>query len=79
MTTLSFLIAFAIAGGQVTFAGAVATPTAASVPVVVHASKTATGQQVSAQTGRFDDPPRVVSTRPMDSDADRTVVLVTYL
>jgi len=48
MTTLSFLIAFAIAGGQVTFAGAVATPTAASVPVVVHASKTATGQQERA-------------------------------
>lgn len=79
MATLSFLIAFAVAGGQVTFAGAVATPTAASVPVVVRASKTPAGQQVTALIGRFDDPPRVVSTRPMDSDAERTVVLVTYL
>lgn len=78
MAALSFLIAFAVAGGHVTFAGAVATPTAASVPVVEHASRQA-APQVTAQTGRFDGPPRVVSTQPLGQSGDRTEVVVTYL
>ena len=78
MATLPFLIAFAIAGGQIAFTGSVATPTAASVPVIEHPSETS-AERITVRIGRFDDPPRVVSTRPMDSDAERTVVVVTYL
>jgi len=78
MATLSFLIAFAVAGGQVMFAGAVATPTAASVPLVEHPSGEST-PYVTARTGRFDDPPRVITTRPMDRDSNRAEVVVTYL
>ena len=60
-----------------TFAGAVATPAAASVPIIEHASDTS-AEPVVAQTGRFDGPPRVVSIQPLEDDDTRTEVVVTY-
>lgn len=78
MAPMPFLIAFAVAAGQVTFAGAVATPTATSVPVVEHASNTS-AEHIAAQTGRFDGPPRMVSIQPLGDDDTRSEIVVTYL
>jgi hypothetical protein len=78
MAPVPFLIAFAVAGGHVTFAGAVATPTAATVPVVTQPSSQSTSPAV-AQLGRFDDPPRVVSIQPLDSAEGRSEIVVKYL
>ena len=77
MAPVPFLIAFAVAGGHVTFAGAVATPTAATVPVVTQPSSQSTSPAV-AQLGRFDDPPRVVSIQPLDSAEGRSEIVVKY-
>lgn len=78
MAPVPFLIAFAVAGGHVTFAGAVATPTAASAPVITQPSSQPTSTVVT-QLGRFDDPPRVVSIQPLDSAEDRSEIVVKYL
>ena len=78
MAPVPFLIAFAVAGGHVTFGGAVATPTAATVPVVTQPSIRSTAP-AAAQIGRFDDPPRVVSIQPLDSAENRSEVVVKYL
>jgi hypothetical protein len=78
MAPVPFLIAFAVAGGHVTFAGAVATPTAATVPMVTQPSSQSTSPAV-AQLGRFDDPPRVVSIQPLDSAEGRSEIVVKYL
>ena len=77
MAPVPFLIAFAVAGGHVTFAGAVATPTAATVPMVTQPSSQSTSPAV-AQLGRFDDPPRVVSIQPLDSAEGRSEIVVKY-
>ncbi|MGN6788528.1 MAG: hypothetical protein ACTHJP_03235 [Rhodanobacteraceae bacterium] len=77
MASLPFLIAFAVTGGTVTFAGAVATPTAASVPDVAGATVRATAP-FATQLGRFNGPPRVVSLQ-RDSAEGRSELVVTYL
>ena len=77
MASLPFLIAFAVTGGTVSFAGAVATPTAASVPEVAGATARATAP-IAAQLGRFDGPPRVVSLQ-RDSAEGGGELVVTYL
>jgi hypothetical protein len=78
MAPVPFLIAFAVAGGHGTFEGAVATPTAATVPMVTQPSSQSTSPAV-AQLGRFDDPPRVVSIQPLDSAEGRSEIVVKYL
>lgn len=77
MASLPFLIAFAVTGGTVTFAGAVATPTAAGVPNVAGATARATAP-LATQLGRFDGPSRVVSLQ-RDSAKGRSELVVTYL
>ncbi len=78
MAPVPFLIAFAMAGGQVTFAGAVATPTVANVPVVTPSSNRST-TPATAQIGRFDDPPRVVTIQSLGEADDRSEIVVKYL
>ena len=77
MALVPLLIAFAVAGGHVTFGGAVATPTAATVSVVTQPSRSTA--PAAAQIGRFDDPPRVVSIQPLDSAESRSEIVVKYL
>lgn len=78
MAPVPFLIAFAVAGGHVTFAGAVATPTAVNVPVASQSSNRSTAP-ASAQIGRFDNPPRMVSIQPLGNADERSELVVTYL
>ncbi len=78
MAPLTFLVAIAVAGGQVTFAGAVATPTAASVTIAAQPDGRST-VPITAKLGRFDGPPRVVSMQPRDSAEDHSEIVVTYL
>jgi hypothetical protein len=77
MAPVPFLIAFAVAGGHVTFAGAVATPTVANVPLATPSSPSTA--PASAQIGRFDGPPRVVSIQALGNGDSRSEVVVTYL
>jgi hypothetical protein len=77
MAPVPFLIAFAVAGGHVTFAGAVATPTAANVPAVTLPSSRSTAP-AAAQIGRFDDPPRVVTIQSLDDADNRREIVVKY-
>ena len=78
MAPVPFLIAFAVAGGHVTFAGAVATPTGANVPMVSVPSSRSTAP-AAAQIGRFDDPPRIVTIQSLDNADDRSEIVVKYL
>jgi len=78
MAPVPFLIAFAMTGGQVTFAGAVSTPTVPDVPVVTSSSSRTT-TPATAQLGRFDDPPRVVTIQPLGEADDRSEIVVKYL
>ena len=78
MAPVPFLIAFAVAGGQVTFAGAVATPTVAEVSAVTPVSSPSAAPS-GVQVGRFDSPPRVVSIRTPGNGDNRSEVVVTYL
>lgn len=78
MAPVPFLIAFAVAGGHVTFAGTVATPTVAETPTVATTSSASTAP-AGVQIGRFDNPPRVVSIRAPDNGDHRSEVVVTYL
>ena len=78
MAPVPFLVAFAVAGGHFTFAGAVATPTAINVPIPSPPSSRSTAP-ASTQIGRFDNPPRVVSVQPLDDAGNRSEVVVTYL
>jgi hypothetical protein len=80
MAPVPFLIAFAVAGagGHVTFAGTVATPTAANVPMVTPSSSRSTAP-AAAQIGRFDDPPRVVTIQSLGDADGRSEMVVKYL
>ncbi|MGN6191230.1 MAG: hypothetical protein ACTHM4_03685 [Rhodanobacteraceae bacterium] len=78
MAPVPFLIAFAVAGGHVTFAGTVATPTAPNVPMVTPSSSRSTAP-AAAQIGRFDDPPRVVTIQSLGDADGRSEIVVKYL
>ena len=82
MAPVPFLIAFAVAvasaGGHVTFAGTVATPTAANVPMVTPSSSRSTAP-AAVQIGRFNDPPRVVTIQSLGDANDRSEIVVKYL
>lgn len=76
----SGLVAMALAaatvgsGGHLTIVGAVVTPTAASVPFVVHGRRLTAGS-----VERFAGPPRVISIQAPRQPSDMTQVVVTYL
>lgn len=77
MGALPLLVALAAVGGQLTFFGAITTPTASTDPSVYTATRHAATRAV--KVGRFDGPPRRVRLVPAQPGNAPPEVVVTYL
>ena len=79
MQPAPLLLAIALAGvsQQITFEGSVLTPTARSVPIATFESPQGNPYQ-TVVTGRFNDPPRVVTIEPPRQAGSLAEVTVTY-
>lgn len=74
LVAMALAAAIAGSGGHLTIVGAVVTPTAASVPLVVHGHRLTAGS-----VERFTGPPRTVSIQPPQRAGYMTQVVITYL
>jgi hypothetical protein len=79
MQSAPLLLAIALAGvsEQITFVGSVVTPTARSAPIATFESPQGVRHQ-AVVTGRFNDPPRVVTIKPPRQAGSPAEVVVTY-